>query len=201
MISTWVPLLKVGGVTDSRDVKTLRQLYDQVGYHIRSLKALGVESKSYGSLLCPVLLGRLPSELQLIVSRKVSEEDWKVDELMKKEIVARERVTSTRPANRRDDKPPPSATTLVSDPGRMTVKCCYCDKPHFSTECDVVTDIEARKQALRKGGRCFSCLRKGRNCRTTNRCRSCNGRLTDSSGRGLQSDEPNSREKSQSCPG
>ena len=59
-------------------------------------------------------LGCLP----LIVSRNLSEESWNLDELLKaveEEVVARKRVSvaqTVRP--RRDNHPPPSATTLVS---------------------------------------------------------------------------------------
>ena len=130
-----------------------------------------------------MLVAKLPSELQLIVSRKLSEENWNLDELLdvvEEEVVACERVTVTQTMKpKRDSKPPPSATALVSDAKGVKQGCCYCDKDHFPTNCDVVPEVDARKQILRKSGRCFSCLRKGhlsRNCRTTHRCRKCNGR-------------------------
>ena len=50
---------------------------------------------SYGSLLSSVLIKKLPSELQLILSRDVGEEGWEFNDLLKKlqdEIAARERV-------------------------------------------------------------------------------------------------------------
>ena len=97
-------LLKVGAVTSCHEVKALRRLYDLVSSHIRSLKSLGVKSDSYGTLLCPVLLSRLPSEMQLNVSRKVSEADWNLDELMRvieEEIIPRESQRSTTYAPRR----------------------------------------------------------------------------------------------------
>ena len=37
------------------DLRGLRQLYDLVEVHVRCLKALGVTSESYGSLLSSVL--------------------------------------------------------------------------------------------------------------------------------------------------
>ena len=60
-------LLKVGAVTSCHDVRALRRLYDLISSHIRSLKSLGVNSDSYGTLLSPVLLSRLPPEMQLNV--------------------------------------------------------------------------------------------------------------------------------------
>ena len=75
-------LLHVEGVTSSQNVRALRRLFDTVSSHVRSLKSLGVEPESYGSLLCPVFLTKLPADLQLIISRKVSEADWNLDPLM-----------------------------------------------------------------------------------------------------------------------
>ena len=176
-------MLNMGSVFSCTDVKGLQHLFDQVSSHVRSLKSLDVGPEAYGSLLCPVLVAKLPSELQLIVSRKLSEEDWNLDELLRvieEEVVARERVSVTQTVKpRRDNKPPPSATALVSDAKVFKQGCCYCDKDHFPANCDVVPEVGARKQILRKSGRCFSCLRKGhlsRNCRTTRRCHECNGR-------------------------
>ena len=84
----------------------------------RSLTSLGVESKSYGNLLCSVLLNKIPAELQLIVSRKVSESDWNLDlviNAIKEEITARERGSARDKATRRNEhRTPPTATALVS---------------------------------------------------------------------------------------
>ena len=159
-------MLNIGSVPSCTDVKGLRRLFDQVSSHVRSLKSLDVGSETYGSLLCPVLVAKLPSELQLIVSRKLSEEDWNLDELLRiiEEVVARERVSVTQTVKlRRDSKPLPSATALVSDAKGVKQGCCYCGKDHFPASCDVVPKVDARKQILRKSGRCrcFSCLRKG----------------------------------------
>lgn len=46
----------------------LRQLYDLVEVHVRGLKALGVPSESYGSLLSFVLMSKVPQEVSLIIS-------------------------------------------------------------------------------------------------------------------------------------
>jgi len=152
----------------------------RVKSHIHSLQSLGVAQDSYSSLLCPVLVGKLPSDLQLLISRKVSESDWKLDLLMQAiedEVSARERIGVNQthaPARRKE--PPPSATSLMSS---ADVSCCYCDKTHSPSNCDVVTGVEARKQVLRRRGRCYACLRKGhlsRDCRSRSRCLTCGGR-------------------------
>ena len=81
---------------------------------------------------------------------------------------------------RPESKPLPTATTLVAKESPVTTPtCCYCNQQHRSLDCTVVTQVDERKQLLRRTGRCFSCLRKGhlsRNCRTTSRCQTCRGK-------------------------
>lgn len=106
------------GVTSSQNVRHLRRLFDNVSSHVRSLKTLEIESTSYDDL-CSVFISKLPSDLQLTLSRKVSDADRKLDTLMamiEKEIVARERISAsqTRPPTKKGDHKSQSATTLVS---------------------------------------------------------------------------------------
>ena len=56
------------------DLRGLRQLYDLVEVHVRGLKALGVTSESYGSLLSSVLTNKVPQEVRLIANREVKGE-------------------------------------------------------------------------------------------------------------------------------
>lgn len=67
------------------------------------------------------------------------------------------------------------ATVLLSG---FNPTCCYCQQAHSSDNCKIVTKVGARKQILRKSGRCFGCLRKGhisRECRSTCNCSKCGG--------------------------
>lgn len=179
-------LLNVEPVTSSHNIKGLRHLYDLVESHTRSLKSLGVTAESYGSLLSPVLLNKLPSEVRLIVSREVPENEWGLDKLMEmvgKELEARERIatnSSQTQQRRSSDRNPPTAAALVSGASPSNnASCCYCQQAHSSSSCGVVTSIDSRKQILKRSGRCFSCLRRGhisRECRSANRCPKCGGR-------------------------
>ena len=90
-------------------------LYDTI-----TSQALEVKSETYGSLLCPVLLARLPPELQLIISFEVDEKKWDlvlILEVIEVEIVAREMVTVAWANPRKGDErgPLPTATTLVPE--------------------------------------------------------------------------------------
>ena len=75
-------------------------------------------------------------------------------------------------------KDPLTASSLLTS-GSGTPKCSYCHQSHASSSCRTVTDASERKQILRRTGRCFVCLRKNhmsRECRSTMKCNTCNGR-------------------------
>ena len=44
-------------------MKDLRAFYDSIEGHIRSLIALGTTPESYGAMLIPAMLGKLPAEV------------------------------------------------------------------------------------------------------------------------------------------
>ena len=175
-------LLNLEPVSAAHQLRNLRRLYDSVETHVRSLKSLGVDSKTYGTLLASVLLNKLPQELRLIVSRKTG--DVGLDQLLKEveqEIDARERAQATQPnpghPPRKPREPPHTAATLLS--GNPLATCCYCQQQHAAEACATVKGIEDRKQILRKSGRCFVCLRRGhisRECRSRSRCHKCSAR-------------------------
>ncbi len=179
-------LLNIDAVTSEQNLKGLRRLYDEVESHVRSLKALGVESETYGALLSSVLLNKLPPELRLIVSRNVSDSALDMDsllEIVEKELVARERANHQVHAQvrRSQEKLRRPATTLFSStqPPAFSPSCCYCQQDHASADCSSVLDVGARKQILRTSGRCYNCLRQGhllRNCRSPRKCSKCNGK-------------------------
>ena len=94
-------LTHLPGVTEERDTKKLRHLYDQIEGSLRSLKGLGVKPDQYGSLLVPILIGKIPDSLNLHISRKFTSDIdvWKVDDVMKEfcnELEARERCGSSK---------------------------------------------------------------------------------------------------------
>ena len=88
-------LMNMDAVLSDRHLKDLRRLYDNTESHVRSLKSLGVEAASYGALLSPAVLAKLPPELRLIVSRKVSDSHLDMDLLLatfEEELTVRERA-------------------------------------------------------------------------------------------------------------
>ena len=54
--------------------------------------------------------------------------------------------------------------------------CTFCNGNHPSSNCTIVTDISARKQILRRRGKCFKCLKTGhlvRDCKSGKPCYNC----------------------------
>jgi hypothetical protein len=178
-------LLSLQPVLSSYDVKLIRQLHDKVESHIRSLKALGIPTTSYGSLLTSALPGKLPANIRLIVSRSIQDEDWNLDALMtalSEEIEAHEHATTAQvhatPSKpfieHKRPKELPTARTMFSSSA-----CVYCDQMHSSNSCTSTIDVGARKQILKRTGRCFNCLRKNhlsKECCSTTRCHQCKGK-------------------------
>ena len=158
-------LLNQEPVTSNHNLRGLRNLYDQIESHVRALKALGVMSDAYGTLLSSALMNKLPSELRLVVSRHIVGDSWELDLLMKlieQEIEARERaatsaITHSLPCAPKRVGPATAATFVARGHG---VSCCYCKLAHAPNACHVVTDVEARRQVLRREGRCYVCLKK-----------------------------------------
>lgn len=183
-------LLAIEEVESDKNLRGLRQLYDKVESHIRSLKALDVRPESYGTMLTSVLLKKLPPEVRLIIGRKVKGSEPRIEELLgmiEEELTVRERTSSDDNPNPRrcdknkgkgcdKDKWRSAATTLLNNTSRS---CSYCQQGHSSKDCTTVTSINDRKQILRSSGRCFNCLSKGhlsRSCRSSGRCYKCKGK-------------------------
>ena len=88
-------LMSIEAVTSNSNLPALRHLYDTLETHIRGLQSLGIPQSSYGALLSPVLLTKLPQETRLILSRKVANDQWEfgpILEALLAEIEAREKA-------------------------------------------------------------------------------------------------------------
>ena len=61
-------LMSIEAVTSNNNLPALRRLYNTLEVHIRGLQSLGVSQSSYGALLSPVILTKLPQEIRIIIS-------------------------------------------------------------------------------------------------------------------------------------
>ena len=78
-------LLKLEKVFNRRSVKELGNLYDRVENYIRSLLTAGILQENYGPLLIPIVLGNLPDDIKLVLSRNLGTDKSKIDKMLKEE--------------------------------------------------------------------------------------------------------------------
>ena len=194
-------LLNFQVIGDINNVKELRQLFDKVETQVRSLDNLGVECKSYGPMLVPVLMSKLPAELKLIISRKFGKTLWDIQTIVKEfknELEVRERITLTD-LEEGNEHFPHTGQSLFSGaskyhqatsrhfqqhkkpPGKpqqfSKFTCVFCDSnSHKPQDCTVVTNPFARKDVLKSKGNCFICMKSGhqaRGCQSQIKCFKC----------------------------
>ena len=65
----------------NNNITSLRTLCDVIENHVRGLAALGQSTESYGALLVPMVLGKLPAEVRKNLTREHSNLEWTLDQL------------------------------------------------------------------------------------------------------------------------
>ena len=138
-------------------------MYDSTELNVQGLQALGISAESFRSLLTSILMGKLPSEIR--IKEKLSIED--VMRIVSHEVTTRERsaTSSSNPLHHQRSTPSMESTTSRSinccsthdkQPGDTYL--CVLYQEHQSTMCTVVKSVKARRDLLRKAGRCYLCL-------------------------------------------
>ncbi|KAH9371551.1 hypothetical protein HPB48_013272 [Haemaphysalis longicornis] len=141
-----------------------------------ALTALGVNSESYGAMLCSALLRTLPSELVIDYHRRrtaVKEDNGlRIEGLLdflKTEVESREQALQVGRQERKNPSTKPrfenektrewkaSTASLYSGSGsRHMDPCAFCAaKNHGTKECQAPLSLEEKKKTLRDSGRCF----------------------------------------------
>ena len=154
--------------------------------HSRGMASLGVTSDQYGSLLIPIIMSKLLSEIRLQIARNSKDSVWKMDEFSNVIKMARWRKqarTENHPKHR--DMPNfvinPHFSVLWSHSKVRAAnrKCVFCWNVHYLASCDVVKDTAKWRNILERDKRCFNCLRFGhdvKECSNRNTCRHCGQR-------------------------
>lgn len=58
-------LLQLDAVKSASNIVALRKLHDNLEVQVRSLQSLGIDPNSYSNLLYPVILQKIPLEINL----------------------------------------------------------------------------------------------------------------------------------------
>ena len=75
-------LTKIPKITSIHEVKRLRNLYDTVESHMRSLESLEISQEMYGCFLTPLIMQKLPEEFRIAITRNLTSETWVLKDIM-----------------------------------------------------------------------------------------------------------------------
>ena len=97
-----------------------------------------------------MLIEKIPYSLCLVTSREFDDKVWDLENMLKKELFAKERCASLvneKPynPNKLNENAMPA---FLSEQQKLC--CVYCQGEHFPTECDRETDVNVRKEILEK---------------------------------------------------
>ena len=178
-------MLKMSKVVSAQDIDKVRAVHDQIEIHVRGLNSLGVGAETYGTMLIPIIMDKLPEEFRLVISRQIQSDTWGINDVLeafRNELEAREKCkfvgTRSVTSNVQAKSSPKTAATLHTS-NKKPLLCYFCDDDHKTTECTKVTDVKARVAILRKKRKCFLCLKTGHtasSCSSSYKCHNCQGK-------------------------
>ncbi|XP_074656840.1 uncharacterized protein LOC141910041 [Tubulanus polymorphus] len=168
------------------EVSSLRRFYDSSETYIRHLGSIGISTESYGVMLVPAMLDKLPYDVKMSMAIMYNkpDSDWCLSELreallvqiqLKESCMSPETNAPIQSLHLNIN----SKQSVNSKPVRnVTRNCVYCCKSHLPSDCFYVTDVRKRKDIVQKAGLCFNCLGKHRvsNCRSEVLCKFCKKR-------------------------
>ena len=181
--------------TTSKTTSDLWSLYDKLQTHIRSLETLEIKGNTYGVILTPLVLHKLPENIRLEWARQGDGKESDLDALLTflhAEIVRRERSQTFRspsdpskpsfkPDKSNEKYSASSLQVLTSGGGKNNKKvvCLVCDRGHATDKCYSWTrlSLEGRKTQCRKKRLCFLCFGPHlvKDCKAQAKC-ACSGR-------------------------
>ncbi|XP_077989885.1 uncharacterized protein LOC144444346 [Glandiceps talaboti] len=183
----------------------LRSLHDALERHLRSLEALGQNVNQ--EIFISMITSKLPKEVLLqLEMQKGADSRWTVMKLRKlfelyitaRESAERQSTAAATPGTyeRKSTNVTHYGTKPYSRHLRTSTEalvvgaeqesrykqapkkvCRFCNKAHWSDECQEYPTVEDRKEKIK--GSCYICLKKGhmiRDCRVDKACRHCHQR-------------------------
>ena len=145
--------------TPTNAAHSLRRFHDAIESHIRGLESLGKSKDSFGDFLVPIVYNKLPPVIKRNLTRDHTSDEWTIDELrvaIDKEILVLESGLDSS-GERNYSTVTSSFHTgirkgITGDKKVVSTKpvCLYCKGCHVSICCDVVTDLRALMDIVRK---------------------------------------------------
>ena len=161
---------------------SLREFFDELESLVRGLRTLGKTEDSYGDLLVPMILNKLPTNTKRQMSRYHGSTNYDLKTL--KEAIQREieilQVDDVSETQHTVERATASAfhtkaqNRLKFEP--KSFSCAYCKGKHSPINCEVVKDTSKRHAIAKKNKLCFNCLsptHRAKDCRSIRRCKKC----------------------------
>ncbi|XP_060596002.1 uncharacterized protein LOC132750081 [Ruditapes philippinarum] len=171
---------------------SMRNYIDKLEAHIRGLKSLGQFQNTYGTLLVPVIIEKLPAKICKSLARE-NDSDKRFLETSRRALY---RELNIMEAGQTTDDLTCYRTTasfftgtrqktgigshVTWNSARKTFddqeQCIFCNECHNTKNCANVTDVRARKDIIRNKHLCFNCWNIHHqviNCPSNYRCFKC----------------------------
>ena len=169
----------------------LKLFYDTAESYIRGLEALGKPQESYGSMLVPIMLGKLPGRIRQNITSDRGNDKWdlySLREALRREICIQEAGQEVRTNEGQLDfmstavyvtsvKENRTDTCDVKD--IRNKPCVFCGNIHAPFFCNKVKNVDDRKRIVKEKKLCYNCLgRRHRvvDCKSENVCKICGKR-------------------------
>ncbi|XP_060568771.1 uncharacterized protein LOC132727352 [Ruditapes philippinarum] len=166
----------------------IREFYDKMETYIRALESLGQQQESYGDLLVPIVLDKLPGEMTKNLARGHGDRNWLLCDLRRAiyneiNIMEAGSYNSIQPEVETYGSTASLFTgarsTRVSNSAHVTrtgIKCSFCMESHRARNCRKYPDVASKLNVIKEKKLCFNCLGKHQvfTCKSTKRCQNCN---------------------------
>ena len=188
-------LMSLSYINDT--TSNLWALYDKLQTHVRSLESLGITGLTYGVILTPLVLHRLPESVRMEWARQGEGKEADLEGLIKflfEEIMNRERSLTfsqggiPKEERRGKTRLQGSASALLASggeeqerapPKNYSVVCVLCKGGHPISKCYKFKNLTLadRYEKCRDMNLCYQCLRGNHTRRTCSSptCTSCTG--------------------------
>ena len=171
-------------------VQSCRNFYDKSETLIRGLESLGQSQESYGALLVPVMMNKLPSKIKENNTREHGLSQWSLENLRQSLFKEISIMEAGQTITLHSEEPTMSTVYLAktNTPSNKNVNtrrnsldmrtrkpCIYCEESHSPNVCSKVNDQKARFEILKQKKACFNCLGNHRvsDCRSKVLCKHC----------------------------
>ncbi|XP_053390988.1 uncharacterized protein LOC128553826 [Mercenaria mercenaria] len=171
-------------------VASARRFHDKMENYIRGLESLDECQNSYGDLLVPIIMNKLPAELRRNLAREHGNARWQLQDL--RAAIARE-INILEVGQTDDNREPhvPTASLFTGTGKKKHIKnhphttnsnnskskklCLFYGDQHTSLNCEKVKTLDERLSIVKSKRLCYNCLGKHQvsDCRSKFRCRNC----------------------------